>query len=183
LNTPPHLPTRVGLDALAELDRVDWSTLHHAYGQGVVGHDLFGDVAGSLALLRDDPLTALNDGLWSNVCHQGTVYEATAYALPFIFAVAAGNVAADLRSGLCTLLGDIVINGSYVAPGWSRAGSYGAGVEALIHDTLLRCDGYLASIEKVDPSFAPLVAAIRLLTYDPSDENRQQVEYIIEPKN
>lgn len=179
----PYLPTRVGFDALAELDNVDWSTLHHAYGQGVVGTELSGDVARALVLLRDDPVRALNDGLWSNICHQGTVYEATAYALPFIAAIAAGDVSADLRSALSTLLGDIAINGSYVAPGGSHSGSWGEGVDTLIQQTLTRCDPYFDSIEKIDRMSAPLVAAIRRLTAEPSDENRETVDDIIDPKD
>jgi hypothetical protein len=177
----PYLPTRVGFGALTELDRVDWSTLHHAYGHGVVGDDLSGDVARSLALLREDPVTALKDGLWSNVCHQGTVYEATAYALPFIAAVAAGDVPDDIRSGLAALLGDIAISGSHVAPGGSYAGSYGKGVDVLLRQTISRCDGYLEAIAQADRTFAPLVAAVRLLTTDPSEENRQVVGSIIDP--
>jgi hypothetical protein len=177
----PFMPTRLGFDALSELDRVDWSTLHHAYGYGVVGDVLSGDVARSLALLREDPVTALRHGLWSNVCHQGTVYEATAYALPFIAAVAAGDVPDDLRSELAALLGDIAISGSYVAPGGSHAGSYGEGVDVLLRQTMTRCDGYLATLEQVDREFAPLAASIRLVTADPSDENRQAVENIVDP--
>jgi hypothetical protein len=179
----PFLPSRVGLDALAEVDSVDWSTLRHAYGRGVVGTDLAGDVAKALSLLRDDPTRALNDGLWSNVCHQGTVYEATAYALPFIAAVAAGFVSTDLRSALSTLLGDIAINGSYVAPGGSHSGSFGEGVGALIQQTMTRCDPYLDSIEQIDQKSAPLVAAIRLLITEPSDENREKVDDIIDSKD
>jgi hypothetical protein len=179
----PYLPTRVGSDALAELDCVNWSTLHHAYGQGVVGDDVSGDVERALALLRDDPLRALNDGLWSNICHQGTVYEATAYALPFVAAVAAGDVSADVRSALSVLLGEIAISGSYVAPAGSYSGSYGEGVGALIQQTIIRCDAYLDAIEKVDQKSAPLVAAIRKLTADPSDENRDTVDQIIDPKD
>jgi hypothetical protein len=128
-------------------------------------------------------VAALNDGLWSNICHQGTVYEATAYALPFVAAIAAGDVSTDLRSRLSTLLGDIAVAGSFVAPGGSYAGSYGDGVEELIPHTMTRCDGYLHTIEKVDPQLAPLVAAIRLLTADPSDENRHTIDDIVDPKN
>jgi hypothetical protein len=83
------------------------------------------------------------------------VYEATTYALPFIAAVAAGDVSADLRSALSTLLGDIAINGSYVAPGESHSGSWGEGVDTLIQQTLTRCDPYLESIEKVDDIIDP----------------------------
>ncbi len=84
---------------------------------------------------------------------------------------------------LSVLLGDIAINGSYVATGGSHSGSWGEGIDVLIQQTLTRCDPYLDSIEKVDRKSAPLVAAIRLLTADPSDENREKVDNIIDPKD
>lgn len=99
-----YQPNATGLDALDELDHVDWNRLQHAYGKGVVSLEgsnaslsIAGDVARSLAALRVDPSFAIGDGLYSNVCHQGTVYEATAYAIPFIAAVAAGDVPDSIR--------------------------------------------------------------------------------------
>lgn len=176
----PHLPTSVGFDALTELDRVDWPSLRHAFGAGVVGDDLHGDVARSLAMLRDDPPTALGEGLWSNICHQGTVYEATAYAVPFVAAVAAGDVPAELRSQLMTLLGEIAVGGSYVAQGGSYAGSFGDGVDLLIRQTMGRCEGYLDAIEHSDSALAPVIAAVRRVSADPSDDNRQAVYDVID---
>ena len=179
----PYLPTHVGFEALAELDRVEWSSLSHAYGRGVVGGDLFGDVARSLALIREDTRRALVDGLWSNVCHQGTVYEASAYALPFIAATAAGDVPVESRSLLVALLGDIAVGGSHVAPGGSYAGSFGEGVDLLIRDTVRRCEGYLVHIEQAEPAKASLIAAIRLVTAEPSDDHRQAVLDLIDPED
>jgi hypothetical protein len=177
----PYLPTRTGFDALTELDHVDWTTLEHAYGVGVVTEEgLAGDVARSLALLRDDPETAL-EGLWSNVCHQGTVYEASAYALPFVAAVAAGDVPTELRSWLASLVGEIAVGGSFVAEDGSHAGSYGEGVDTLIRETVVRCDEFLASIERSDPALAPLLAAVRVVNADPSDENREAVLLLLDP--
>jgi hypothetical protein len=178
----PYLPSRVGFDALTELHHVEWASLHHAYGVGVVGEDVSGDVARSLALLREDPKTALGEGLWSNVCHQGTVYEASAYALPFIAAVAGGDVPAELRAWLATLVGEIAVGGSYVAPGGSYAGSFGDGVDVLVRETVVRCDEYLASVERADQALAPLIAAVRRVTAEPSDENRQAALAIIDPE-
>jgi hypothetical protein len=178
----PYLPERLGFEALNELDRVDWSTLNHAFGQGVTAGGIGGDVPGSLALLADDPLTALNDGLWCNICHQGTVYEATAYAIPFVAAVAAGDVPSDLRAQLTDLLGYIALNGSFVAPSGSHSGSHGDGVDALIRRTIIRGDDYLTSIEQFDEQLSPIVGANRLVTIDPSDENRDTAEQIIDPR-
>lgn len=183
MTAEPYLPTRVGLDALAELDKVGWSALHHAYGRGVVGSQLSGDVARSLNFLRDDPLEALAEGLWSNICHQGTVYEATAYALPFVAAVAAGDVSSDLRSHLCALLGEIAVNGSFVAPRGSHSGSYGQDVDALIRRTLIRCSPYLESIKTADQNLRSLVAAIQLLAEHPTVENRNSLDKMVDPEN
>ena len=179
----PYLPTRDGFEALTELDRVDWSSLTHAYGTGVVGEEIYGDVARSLALVREDTIRAILEGLWSNVCHQGTVYEASAYALPFIAAIAAGDVPAESRSLLLALLGDIAVGGSHVAPGGSYAGSFGDGVDLLIRETIRRCERYLALIEQVEPAQVPLIAAIRLVTAEPSDDHRQAVLDLIDPED
>jgi hypothetical protein len=84
-------PTEIGLAALDELDAVPWDELAHAYGTGITGDELHQDVAASLFELTDDPAEA-HQALYSNICHQGTVYEATAWAVPFLAAVAAGDI-------------------------------------------------------------------------------------------
>jgi hypothetical protein len=181
MSPEPHIPRAVGLEALSELDQVDWSSLDHAYGEGRVGIELEGDVAGSLALIVKDVGTALAEGLYSNVCHQGTVYEASAFALPFVGAIAAGDVSTATRVALLGLFADIAAGGSHVALNGSYEGAYGAGVDALIRATVVRCDPYLSLIEQADADLLPLVAAIREVTTSPSDENRQAVFQLIDP--
>jgi hypothetical protein len=67
------------------LDSVDWTAIGHAYGPA-------SDVPGLLRSLAspDDQerKEALYD-LYGNIWHQGTVYEATAYAVPFLLQLAA----------------------------------------------------------------------------------------------
>lgn len=70
----------------------------------------------SLAVLRTDPSLAIGAGLCSDICHQGTVYKATAYAVPFIEAVAASDVSEGIRTELLALSGNISIGGSSIAP-------------------------------------------------------------------
>ncbi len=181
MSPEPHLPTALGLDALAELDEVDWSSLTHAYGEGRLGSELAGDVAGSLALIAHDVRTAVNEGLYSNVCHQGTVYEASAYALPFLGAVAAGDVPSATRAQLVTLFADIAVGGSHVTVSGSNSGAFGAGVDQLIRTTIARCDGFLGLIAEADSTWGPLIAAIRRLTANPSAENRDAVLQLIDP--
>lgn len=182
MSPEPYVPRSIGLEALSELDQVEWSSLAQAYGKGPVdGIGVAGDVAGSLALVATDIQTALAEGLYSNVCHQGTVYEASAFALPFVGAVAAGDVPTATRVPLLGLFGDIAAGGSHVALNGSHDGAYGAGVDALIRATVVRCDPFLTLIERADADLAQLVAAIREVTANPSDKNREAVFQLIDP--
>jgi hypothetical protein len=65
---------------LEGLDAINWAELRHAYGSA-------SDVPALLrALLSDDPQTAEQAlyELHASIWHQGTVYEATSYAVPFL---------------------------------------------------------------------------------------------------
>ncbi|MEU5974801.1 HEAT repeat domain-containing protein [Streptomyces sp. NPDC047315] len=71
----------------AELDGVGWEELEHAYGEAE-------DVPAMLRGLVGDEgeaSEALGE-LWGSIVHQGTVYEATAAAVPFLARLAAGGV-------------------------------------------------------------------------------------------
>ena len=71
-------------DLWQSLDGVEWSNLHHAYGPaGDVPAQLFATSIGT-----DDPRALAWWELWGNIHHQGTVYEATLAAVPFIDAIA-----------------------------------------------------------------------------------------------
>lgn len=182
----PYQPNGTGFDALDELDRVDWRQLEHCYGRGVVSLGvagdaslaLAGDVSRSLAALRAEPSRAINDGLYSNICHQGTVYQATAYAVPFIAAVAAGDVPDEIRVPLLALLGDISIGGSYVAPNGSHAGALGDQVHVLVTESLAISMERLSTIRT--PRLVALVQAIQSLLVRPTDEHRDAVESAID---
>ena len=62
------------------LDEVDWSSLRHAYGEASDVPDLIRSLAAPDRKTREDALYELYGNIW----HQGTVYEATAYAVPFL---------------------------------------------------------------------------------------------------
>ncbi|MFI2564964.1 hypothetical protein [Paenarthrobacter sp. NPDC018779] len=180
-----YQPKSTGLDALDELDHVDWSQLQHAYGKGIVSLDgsntsisIAGDVARSLALLRVDPSFAIGDGLYSNVCHQGTVYEATAHTVPFIAAVAAGDVPDSIRVPLLTLLGDISIGGSYAAPHGSHAGAYGDQVGVLVTESLATSMRRFTTLRTHE--LVALVHAIQSLLEHSTDAHREAVESAID---
>lgn len=180
----PYQPDATGVRALDELGRVDWGQLAHAYGAGVIKFrascslDIAGDVCESLILLPSDPQRAIAEGLYSNICHQGTVYEATAYAVPFITAVAAGDVPDGVREQLVALLGDIAIGGSYVAPQGSHAGALDAHVGRMVTDSLAMSIGRLSAIEA--PAVAAVVAELKALLAEPTDERRGAVDAAID---
>ena len=180
-----YQPNATGLDALDELDYVGWNQLQHAYGKGIVFREgsnaspsIAGDVARSLAALRDDPSFAIGEGLYSNVCHQGTVYEATAYAVPFIAAVAAGDVTDEIRVPLLALLGDISIGGSCVAPQGSHSGAYGDHVDALVTESLATSMRRFSAVRA--PALVALIQAIQSLLDQSTDAHREAVESAID---
>jgi hypothetical protein len=56
--------------------------------------------------------------------------------VPFVAAVAAGDVPNGIRVPLLALLGDISIGGSYMAPDGSHAGALGDDVDVLVTKSL-----------------------------------------------
>lgn len=65
---------------LEGLDKINWSQLHHAYGEA-------SDVPVLIRQLLSKENTAIDKAiyeLFGNIWHQGTVYEASAIAVPFL---------------------------------------------------------------------------------------------------
>lgn len=70
-------------DPLAGLDEIDWANLQHAYGSAE-------DVPDMLKALRvhdDRALDQIDFTLSSDIFHQGSRYQATSYAVPFLYAL------------------------------------------------------------------------------------------------
>jgi hypothetical protein len=65
---------------LEDLDKVNWSQLSHAYGAASDVPELLRDLASPDATIREKTHAVL----YSNIYHQGTIYEATAYVVPFL---------------------------------------------------------------------------------------------------
>jgi HEAT repeat protein len=65
---------------LEGLDRIDWSKLHHAYGEATGVPGLIRDLLSNDQRVREEAMDELSGSLW----HQGTVYEASSYAIPFL---------------------------------------------------------------------------------------------------
>ncbi|KAM6509829.1 hypothetical protein FALCPG4_017469 [Fusarium falciforme] len=70
-------------DPLSGIDDIDWASLQHAYGSAE-------DVPALLNALRfhdKKELDRVYFALSSNILHQGTRYQATSYAVPFLYAL------------------------------------------------------------------------------------------------
>jgi hypothetical protein len=65
---------------LEGLDSIDWSKLRHAYGAATNVPDQIRSLLSEDESVREE---AMYD-LCGNILHQGTVYEASAYAVPFL---------------------------------------------------------------------------------------------------
>ena len=68
------------MKSLDELNSVDWKSLKHAYGDASDVPGLIRDLTSTRSKRRD----AAYEKLYSNIWHQGAVYSATPYAVPFI---------------------------------------------------------------------------------------------------
>ena len=93
--------------SLDGLDTIDWGSLTHAYGTAE-------DVPGLLRDLRsDDPevVEAALEWLFSNIFHQGTRYQASSYAVPFLLELAA-DPAVRQRHAIVQLLAALAIGDS-----------------------------------------------------------------------
>ncbi|MGX7671649.1 hypothetical protein [Plantactinospora sp. DSM 117369] len=89
---------------LERLDDIDWERLGHAYGTAE-------DVPEQLRALRSPDAAIREKARWQlygNIFHQGTRYEATAYAVPFLLELLADPATAE-REELVGLLAAIAV--------------------------------------------------------------------------
>jgi hypothetical protein len=160
------VPKGIGSAALAELDAVPWGRLSFAY-EYRQSPTLNYDVEATLRTLGTDPQSALY-ACWSNICHQGTTYEATAYAVPYLAAFAAGDIARRVRMEVMLLLCDIGLSSCFATENGSFSGAYGEGVDELIRDALVRTKPHFDIVATCDPSLADVIAAILEIATEPS---------------
>lgn len=106
-------------DPLAGLGEIDWASLRHAYGPAEDVPVLLRLLVSESASERDDAMHAL----YGNIFHQGSRYEATAHAVPFLAALAADPRVQD-RAEIVHLLSAIAIgyDESYLPIGVDIAG-------------------------------------------------------------
>lgn len=102
------------MDALDELDAQDWSQVMAANGPTE-------EVPGLLRQVLDDDAAnraAALEQLWGTVWHQGTVYECTPLAVPFLVRVATNPTGDDqTRAQVALLLTSVTTATSFVLPG------------------------------------------------------------------
>jgi HEAT repeat protein len=94
---------------LESLDKIDWSKLIHAYGSAADVPDVIRDLASPDPATSRDALSELYGNIW----HQGSVYEATAYAVPFLVEVLESAPHAG-RAGILHLLQSIAGGSSFL---------------------------------------------------------------------
>lgn len=103
---------------LEGLDKIDWSQLKHAYGAA-------SDVPGLIRSLLSDSKSERDEAihnLFGNIYHQGTVYEATAFAIPFLIEVLSSPATSN-KSSVAALLASIADGTGYL----ETHTSYGSG--------------------------------------------------------
>ena len=151
---------------MLELGAVDWRSLTHAYGPA-------DDVPAALAALADGKASAedIASEFWGNLCHQGTVYEATAYAVPFLIEALENTQIAD-KEWLLMLLSDL-------AAGSSHGASHGALWVQRAHDAVRSgVPVYLSLLESRSPKVR--TAAARVLSHFP--EASQEIFLRVRPE-
>ncbi|WP_179893691.1 HEAT repeat domain-containing protein, partial [Streptomyces sp. rh195] len=100
----------------AELDARPWASYTHAYGSAE-------DVPGCLRALAGDDDAAAEEAqseLYGSILHQGSVYEASAKAVPFLARIAAAGIR---TADVLLLIGGIAEGGADPDPGPDPAGS------------------------------------------------------------
>ena len=95
---------------LEGLESVPWSLLSHAYGPA---DDVPALIRALGSLDSKERQHALYE-LYGNIWHQGTIYEATSYAVPFLLELAADPETPE-RSHVLSLVGSIAEGNSFVA--------------------------------------------------------------------
>lgn len=101
-----------------DLDSIGWASLTHAYGTAEDVPDLLRGLRSADAEVR----RAAVDELYGNIFHQGSRYEASAYAVPFLLELLADPATPD-RSELVRLLSCLAVGygRNHVATGFPVA--------------------------------------------------------------
>lgn len=93
---------------LENLDKIDWSNLGHAYGPADDVPDLLRSLASDDEDERSNAIYELHGNIW----HQGTVYQATAHAVPFLLELLE-SPKVEGKDEILVLLADLARGTSY----------------------------------------------------------------------
>jgi len=91
-----------------KIDEISWDELTHAYGSAEDVPDLIRN----LTTTDSESFEETIDELFENIWHQGTVYEATVYALPFLIDILRDGKVID-NCYVATLVASIVSGKGY----------------------------------------------------------------------
>ena len=91
------------------LDAIDWGALKHAYGEASDVPDLLRGLLSADPNIREDAIHELFGNIW----HQGTVYSASAAAVPFLFELLAADETHE-KSTIACLLASIAAGRGYL---------------------------------------------------------------------
>lgn len=94
---------------LEALDDIDWHHLSHAYGPADDVPDLLRSLASPDEQVRKDAIYELFGNIW----HQGTVYEATIHAVPFLIELLVHPETPD-KADIASLLASIADGRGYL---------------------------------------------------------------------
>jgi HEAT repeats len=94
---------------LEGLEAINWHELEHAYGEASDVPYLLRNLASADAKTRQDALSEL----YSNIYHQGTVFEATVYAVPFLIELSQNEAVRD-RDKILIYLAHLTRGHSYL---------------------------------------------------------------------
>jgi hypothetical protein len=104
---------------LEQLSKVNWAGLSHAYGPAT-------DVPGQLHALASPDVDERNKARWElycNICHQGTRFPASAYAVPFLFELLNHNDVHD-KDGIIRLLLSLATGGEDLPFGFNPSEAF-----------------------------------------------------------
>lgn len=98
---------------LEQLSSITWSDLSHAYGSAADVPQLLRDLASPDEQIRGSALGTL----YTNIYHQGTVYQASAYAVPFLLELMREETVPE-REELLVLLAHLAQGNAYHRQHW-----------------------------------------------------------------
>jgi hypothetical protein len=184
------VPTAIGRAALADLSRVPWGELAHANGRGRAGTALHEDVPAALSMVGDGDRTGAKDGLealFSSLSADGQVFEATAYAVPFLAAlIAHPRLPAKRARGVGVLLGSVAIASSFEAAEIEHeAGSPPPATRTpaeATREALRACEALFHAAGRAHPTLRRLLAGLdQLLATDAAtDSDRERLGDLLE---